>query len=51
MHIDLTDEETAAMLRELDPYHRGRPFSALAPHPDLEDDPHQVLATPEASAT
>jgi hypothetical protein len=44
MNLDLTNEETAALLRELDNIIDKRPLPALAPHPDPEGDPREAQA-------
>jgi hypothetical protein len=44
MHVDLSDEEIAVLMRELDTTIEGDRFPALAPHPDLEGDPRQAPA-------
>jgi hypothetical protein len=41
MNLDLTDEETAALLAELDRIIRERSLPALAPHSHAESDPRQ----------
>jgi hypothetical protein len=41
MNLDLTDEETAALLKELDRHYRRRPVSIVASHSDLEGDPRE----------
>ena len=44
MNLDLTDEETAALLAELDRIIRERSLPALAPHSHAESDPRQDAA-------
>jgi hypothetical protein len=44
MHLDLSDNETAALLRERDNIIDRGPLPDLAPHPDLESDPRQTQA-------
>jgi hypothetical protein len=39
MNLDLFDEETAALLRELDHIIDGDRYFPVAPHPDPDGDP------------
>ena len=41
MHLDLTDEETAALLRELDSLIAGDPLLHVAAYQDPESNPRQ----------
>jgi hypothetical protein len=44
MHLDLTDEETAALIQELHDIRRERPLPVLAAYPHPEGDPREAQA-------
>jgi hypothetical protein len=42
MHLNLTDEETAALTKELHDYRRERPLPPVTSHPHPEGDPREA---------
>ena len=50
MKLDLNDDETLALLRELDTIIENDRFFSVTAHPDLESDPRQDPTGPGAGA-